>query len=178
MLYQWLHASGLPGSSRCSCFEGLAQDNERLTWSGKLDGLFRSPIFQEQLDEAGDPMFWASLISVRMGLRSEEILQLYVSDIQIIDDVPCIALRHRSGRQTLRASCIRRIIARLGRKVDASGPGHSAQRSFIKMARTARRCCADHANSQYCRSELHAAVDQPLRRNAGLRNLQHLTQSA
>jgi len=71
--------------------EILQEDNERLTWCGKLDGLFRSPIYQDKLEDVGDPMFWAPLIAVHMGLRSEEVLQLYVDDIQVIDNIPCIA---------------------------------------------------------------------------------------
>ena len=89
--------------------EILEEDNERQTWCGKLDGLFRSPIFQDKLDDAGDPMFWAPLIAVHMGLRSEEALQLYLSDIQIIDDVPCIVLAQGPG-QSLKSKASRRTI--------------------------------------------------------------------
>jgi len=89
--------------------ETLEEDNERLTWCGHLDGLFRSPIFQEKLEDVGDPMFWAPLIAVHMGLRSEEILQLYVSDIKIIGDVPCIVLRQGPG-QSLKSLAARRTL--------------------------------------------------------------------
>ena len=89
--------------------EILEEDNERQTWCGKLDGLFRSPIFQDKLDDLGDPMFWAPLIAVHMGLRSEEVLQLYLSDIQVVDDVPCIVLAQGPG-QSLKSKASRRTI--------------------------------------------------------------------
>jgi hypothetical protein len=44
-----------------------------------------------------------------MGLRSEEILQLYVSDIKIIGDVPCIVLRQGPG-QSLKSLAARRTL--------------------------------------------------------------------
>lgn len=89
--------------------ETLEEDNERLTWCGHLDSLFRSPVFQDKLDDVGDPMFWAPLIALHMGLRSEEILQLYVSDIQVIDDIPCIVLRQEPG-QSLKSLAARRTV--------------------------------------------------------------------
>ncbi|WP_055683274.1 tyrosine-type recombinase/integrase [Jannaschia rubra] len=89
--------------------EILEEDNERQTWCGKLDGLFRSPIFQDKLADVGDPMFWAPLIAVHMGLRSEEVLQLYLDDIQIIDDIPCIVLKQGPG-QSLKSKASRRTI--------------------------------------------------------------------
>lgn len=87
----------------------LEEDNERLTWCGKLDGLLRSAIFQDELDDAGDPMFWAPLIALHMGLRSEEVLQLYLTDVQVIDDVPCIVLRQGPG-QSLKSRASRRTV--------------------------------------------------------------------
>lgn len=82
--------------------EILEEDNERLTWCGNLSGLFRTPIFQDKLEDAGNPMYWAPLIAVHMGLRSEEVLQLHVEDIQVIDDIPCIVLKQGPG-QTLKS---------------------------------------------------------------------------
>ena len=89
--------------------EILEEDTERLTWCGKLDGLFRSPIFQRQPDDPGDPLFWAPLIAVHMGLRSEEVLQLHLDDIQVIDGIPCIVLRQGPG-QSLKSKASRRTI--------------------------------------------------------------------
>lgn len=89
--------------------EILEEDNERLTWCGKLTGLFRTPIFQDRLEDVGDPMYWAPLIAVHMGLRSEEILQLHVDDIQVIDDIPCIVLKQGPG-QSLKSQASRRTV--------------------------------------------------------------------
>lgn len=44
-----------------------------------------------------------------MGLRSEEVLQLYVSDIQKIDDIPCIVLCQGPG-QSLKSKASRRTV--------------------------------------------------------------------
>lgn len=87
----------------------LEEDNERQTWCGKLDGLFRSQIFRDKLEDVGDPLFWAPLIAVHMGLRSEEVLQLYLADIEVIDDIPCIVLRQGPG-QSLKSMASRRTI--------------------------------------------------------------------
>jgi hypothetical protein len=87
----------------------LEEDNERLTWCGKLPGLFRSPIYQSKLEDVGDPMFWAPLVALHMGLRSEEILQLYLDDIEIIDDIPCVVLKQGPG-QSLKSKASRRTI--------------------------------------------------------------------
>ncbi|WP_111430718.1 site-specific integrase [Rhodobacteraceae bacterium DSL-40] len=87
----------------------LEEDNERLTWCGHLDPLFRTPVFRSDLKDPGDPLFWGPLIAVHMGLRSEEILQLYLADIQVFDDVPCIVLRQGPG-QSLKSRASRRIV--------------------------------------------------------------------
>ncbi|WP_353472482.1 tyrosine-type recombinase/integrase [Salipiger sp. H15] len=84
-------------------------DTERQTWCGRLDGLFRTPLFQDKLDDAGDPMFWAPLISVHSGLRSEEVLQLATNDVQVIDEIPCFVLRQGLG-QNLKSAAARRTV--------------------------------------------------------------------
>jgi hypothetical protein len=89
--------------------EILEEDNDRLTWIGKLDGLFRSPIYQDELEDVGDPMFWAPLIALHMGLRSEEVLQLYLNDIEIIGDIPYIVLKQGPG-QSLKSEVSRRTV--------------------------------------------------------------------
>lgn len=89
--------------------EILQEDNERQTWCGRLDGLFRSPVFQEPLADSGEPLFWAPLLAVHMGLRSEEVLQLRVDDIAEIDGVPCITLRQGPG-QHLKSAAARRTV--------------------------------------------------------------------
>ena len=86
-----------------------ADDTERQTWVGRLDKLFRTPIFQDKLDDIGDPLFWTPLIAVHMGFRSEEILQLNLTDIEIIGGVPCICLQQGPG-QNLKSSAARRTV--------------------------------------------------------------------
>jgi len=87
----------------------LEEDNERLTWCGHLDALFRTPIFRQPLEDPGDPMFWAPLIALHAGLRSEEALQLALRDIQVVDGVPCFVLSQGPG-QTLKSPAARRTV--------------------------------------------------------------------
>lgn len=44
--------------------DALQEDNSRKEWGEKLPGLFRTPTFQQELEDIGGPMFWAPLISV------------------------------------------------------------------------------------------------------------------
>ena len=75
----------------------LQEDNARETWDGHLDAFFRTPIFQEKLDDPGDPLFWAPLISLHGGLRSEEVLQLSPDDICETAGIPCFDLKQGPG---------------------------------------------------------------------------------
>ncbi|TMV14583.1 DUF6538 domain-containing protein [Arenibacterium halophilum] len=52
----------------------------RVAWDDRLHDLFRSPIFQDELEDVGEPLFWAPLIAVHNGLRQEEVLQLGPDD--------------------------------------------------------------------------------------------------
>ncbi|WP_156874887.1 hypothetical protein [Sulfitobacter alexandrii] len=52
----------------------------RRAWDDRLCDLFHTPIFQEPLEDVGDPMFWAPLIARHMGMRMEECLQLGPDD--------------------------------------------------------------------------------------------------
>ncbi|MBW4983488.1 tyrosine-type recombinase/integrase [Mameliella sp. CS4] len=87
----------------------LEDDTERQTWCGRLGKLFRTPIFQDKLEDAGDPMYWAPLIALHMGFRSEEVLQLHTGDIQVIDEIPCIVLKQGPG-QSLKSMAARRTV--------------------------------------------------------------------
>lgn len=86
--------------------ELMQEDHKRETWFGHTDALFRSPIFQNKLDDIGDPMFWAPLLVLHMGFRSEEILQLAIGDIQVLDGIPCIVLKQGPG-QSLKSAAAR-----------------------------------------------------------------------
>jgi hypothetical protein len=45
------------------------EDNKREVWFDDLPALLRTPLYQEPLVEAGDPMFWAPLIALHTGAR-------------------------------------------------------------------------------------------------------------
>lgn len=59
---------------------GREEIKARVAWDDRLYDLFRSPIFEEELEDVGEPLFWAPLISVHHGLREEECLQLGPDD--------------------------------------------------------------------------------------------------
>jgi integrase len=61
--------------------EILQEDNSRKIWGDELPKLFRTPLFQGQIADIGDPMFWAVIIAILHGLREEEVLQLRLDDI-------------------------------------------------------------------------------------------------
>ncbi|MBY6169809.1 hypothetical protein KUV73_10680 [Mameliella alba] len=89
--------------------EMMQEDNKRETWSQKLPILLRSRIFQQELEDPGDPMFWAPLIALHAGLRSEEILQLATDDIREVEGIPCFVLQQGLG-QSLKSAAPRRIV--------------------------------------------------------------------
>ena len=61
--------------------EILQEDNSRKIRGDELPKLFRTPLFQGEIRDIGDPMFWAPLIAVFHGLREEEALQLRPEDV-------------------------------------------------------------------------------------------------
>ncbi|WP_412508257.1 hypothetical protein [Roseovarius sp. SYSU LYC5161] len=89
--------------------ELLQEDNKREVWFDDLPRLFRTPVFQEDLEEKGDPLFWAPLISVHSGMRSEEVLQLATADIRDVAGIPCFVLSCGAG-QSLKSLAARRTI--------------------------------------------------------------------
>lgn len=62
--------------------EILQEDNSRKIWGDELPKLFRTPLFQGDIKDIGDPMFWAPIIAVLHGLREEEVLQLRLDDVR------------------------------------------------------------------------------------------------
>lgn len=60
--------------------EILQEDDSRKIWGDELPKLFRTPLFQGQIADIGDPMFWAVIIAILHGLREEEVLQLRLDD--------------------------------------------------------------------------------------------------
>jgi len=87
----------------------LEEDAVRKAWFDRLPQLLRTPIFQQKLEDPGDPMFWAPLIALHSGLRSEEVLQLAMDDIQVVDGVLCFVIQQRPG-QTLKSEAARRKV--------------------------------------------------------------------
>ena len=89
--------------------ELMQEDSKRDIWVGHTDALFRTPIYQNKLDDVGNPLFWAPLIALHMGFRSEEILQLAIIDIQVLEGIPCIVLQQGPG-QSLKSAAARRTV--------------------------------------------------------------------
>jgi hypothetical protein len=89
--------------------EEYQEDNKREVWFDDLPSLLRTPLYQEPLEEPGDPMFWAPLISLHAGLRSEESLQLATDDIRSVDGIPCFVLKRGPG-QSLKSVAARRTV--------------------------------------------------------------------
>ena len=90
--------------------EILQEDNSRMIWGDALPQLFRTPLFQGELKDIGDPMFWAPIISVFHGLREEEALQLRVDDIRIENNVDYFDLKVGAGWQSLKSTAAKRKV--------------------------------------------------------------------
>jgi len=52
----------------------------RTVWDDRIYTLFTSPVFQGEIDEPGEPLFWLPLLARLMGLREEEAAQLSPDD--------------------------------------------------------------------------------------------------
>ena len=78
-------------------------NGKREAWDDRIDNLFGSPIYQEHLEDVGDPLFWAPLIARRQGMRMEEILPLGPDDSGSDRGIPYLRIRHTiiSGVKTL-----------------------------------------------------------------------------
>lgn len=77
--------------------KALQDGPARTVWDDRINALFRSPVFQGQTAEPGDPLFWAPLIARFMGLRMEECLQLRPGDFGSQDDVPYVRIHNGDG---------------------------------------------------------------------------------
>jgi len=77
------------------------QPTDRKPWG--IDGLqrlFTSEVFTNAANRTVDePLFWAPLMAVTMGLRSEEALQVKVEDLQRLEGVLCLRVRAGSGQR-------------------------------------------------------------------------------
>ena len=75
----------------------------REAWDDRLNALWGSRIFQETLDDIGEPLCWAALIARHQGMRMEEILQLGPDDFGSDKGIPYLRIRHTiiNGVKTL-----------------------------------------------------------------------------
>ncbi|SIO10211.1 Phage integrase family protein [Rhodovulum sp. ES.010] len=107
----------------------LEEDNNRVPWTPLLPQFFRTPIFQEELEDPGDPLFWAPLISLHGGLREEEALQLRTVDV--VEEHGIAYLDIKVGpNQSLKSAAARRRVPIHGNLI-ALG--------FLDLARLRRR---------------------------------------
>ncbi|WP_417274969.1 DUF6538 domain-containing protein [Celeribacter halophilus] len=83
-------------------------ERKREAWDDRINDLWNSRIFQNRLDDIGDPLFWAPLIARHQGMRMEEILQLGPEDFGSDKGVPYLRIRHTiiNGVKTLSSARI------------------------------------------------------------------------
>ncbi|MGX1004040.1 superfamily II DNA or RNA helicase/integrase [Roseovarius sp. MBR-38] len=79
----------------------------RTVWDDRIYTLFSSPVFQGEIDEPGEPLFWLPLFGRLMGLREEEGAQLSPGDfgsdrgIQFLD-IKCTDANHIKTEESQR----------------------------------------------------------------------------
>lgn len=76
---------------------------KRQAWDDRIYKLLGSRIFQEPLEDIGEPLFWAPLIARHQGMRMEEILQLGPDDFGTDKGIPTLTIQHTivNGVKTL-----------------------------------------------------------------------------
>lgn len=76
---------------------------KREAWDDRINSLWGSRIYQEPLEDIGEPLFWAPLIARHQGMRMEEILQLGPDDFGSDRGIPYLRIRHTiiNGVKTL-----------------------------------------------------------------------------
>jgi len=75
---------------------------KRGAWKDRIYDLFNTPVFQGQLEDPGDPLFWAPLLGELAGLRLEEALQLRVQNFKTDERIPYIAIDMTDAAQHLK----------------------------------------------------------------------------
>lgn len=90
--------------------EILQEDNSRKIWGDELPKLFRTPVFQGEITDIGDPMFWAPLISAHHGTREEESLQLRVKDVAFENGIDFFDIKVGAPWQRLKSKAATRRI--------------------------------------------------------------------
>ncbi|UWR32688.1 hypothetical protein K3759_12125 [Sulfitobacter sp. W027] len=76
---------------------------KREAWDDRIYHLWGSRIYQEHLEDVGDPLFWAPLIARHQGMRMEEILQLGPDDFGTDKGIPYLRIQNTiiNGVKTL-----------------------------------------------------------------------------
>ncbi len=76
---------------------------KREAWDDRIYHLWGSRIYQEPLEDVGDPLFWAPLIARHQGMRMEEILQLGPDDFGTDKGIPYLRIQNTiiNGVKTL-----------------------------------------------------------------------------
>lgn len=90
--------------------EILQEDNSRKIWGDELPKLFRTPLFQGQIADIGDPMFWAVIIAVLHGLREEEVLQLRLDEIRTENGIAYFDIKVGAPWQCLKSKAATRRV--------------------------------------------------------------------
>lgn len=85
------------------------EDRSRGIWDDRIYDLLATPVFQGQLDEKGDPLFWVPLMARLGGGRSEELLQLGPKDFGYEDGIPYYTIRNSEGNSVKSTAGERRI---------------------------------------------------------------------
>lgn len=78
-------------------------------WDDRLQDLFATPVFQGDVKEEGDPMFWSPLIALHDGGREEEILQLSPDDFHTQNGSHYMNIHNDDGNNLKTFSSIRSI---------------------------------------------------------------------
>lgn len=76
---------------------------KRRAWDDRINKLWESRVFQQPIEDIGDPLFWAPLIARHQGMRMEEILQLGPDDFGVDKGIPYLSINHTiiNGVKTL-----------------------------------------------------------------------------
>ncbi|SDZ82860.1 site-specific integrase [Rubrimonas cliftonensis] len=75
---------------------------KRGAWKDRIYDLFKTPVFQGQLEDPGDPLFWAPLLGELAGLRLEEALQLRLRNFKTDERVPYLEIDTTDAAQRIK----------------------------------------------------------------------------
>jgi integrase len=81
----------------------------RTVWDDRIHDLFRTPVFQGDIEDPGEPLFWAPLIARLIGLRAEEILQLAPDDFGRDGGIDYVDVRRWEGNHVKSEASERRV---------------------------------------------------------------------